>query len=67
VLGAHERVEDRRSAIARAISMAGDGDVVLLAGKGHETYQVRGTVKYPFDEREIVGEILRESAPARTH
>ena len=65
--GAHERVEDRRSAIARAISMAGDGDVVLLAGKGHETYQVRGTVKYPFDEREIVGEILRESAPARTH
>jgi UDP-N-acetylmuramoyl-L-alanyl-D-glutamate--2,6-diaminopimelate ligase len=65
--GAHERVEDRRSAIARAIALAGDGDVVLLAGKGHETYQVRGTVKYPFDEREIVGEILRESAPARTH
>jgi UDP-N-acetylmuramoyl-L-alanyl-D-glutamate--2,6-diaminopimelate ligase len=64
--GAHERVEDRRSAIARAIAIAGDGDVVLLAGKGHETYQVRGTVKYPFDEREIVGEILRESAPART-
>ena len=64
--GAHERVEDRRSAIARAIALAGDGDVVLLAGKGHETYQVRGTVKYPFDEREIVGEILRESAPART-
>jgi UDP-N-acetylmuramoyl-L-alanyl-D-glutamate--2,6-diaminopimelate ligase len=65
--GAHERVEDRRSAIARAIALAGDGDVVLLAGKGHETYQVRGTVKYPFDEREIVGEILRESAPARIH
>jgi UDP-N-acetylmuramoyl-L-alanyl-D-glutamate--2,6-diaminopimelate ligase len=65
--GAHERVEDRRSAIARAIALAGDGDVVLLAGKGHETYQVRGTVKYPFDEREIVGDILRESATARTH
>lgn len=62
--GAHERIEDRRAAIARAIALAGDGDVVLLAGKGHETYQVRGTVKYPFDEREIVGEIMRDgSAP----
>ena len=59
---AHERIVDRRSAIARAIAIAGEGDVVLLAGKGHETYQVRGTVKYPFDEREIVREILRESA-----
>jgi UDP-N-acetylmuramoyl-L-alanyl-D-glutamate--2,6-diaminopimelate ligase len=67
IAGAHERVEDRRAAIARAIAIAGDGDVVLLAGKGHETYQVRGTVKYPFDEREIVAEILRENATARTH
>jgi UDP-N-acetylmuramoyl-L-alanyl-D-glutamate--2,6-diaminopimelate ligase len=56
--GAHERIEDRRSAIARAIAVAGEGDVVLLAGKGHETYQVRGTVKHPFDEREIVQEIV---------
>ncbi len=58
--GAHERIEDRRSAIARAIAIAAEGDVVLLAGKGHETYQVRGTVKYPFDEREIVREILSD-------
>lgn len=65
--GAHERIEDRRAAIARAIALAGDGDVVLLAGKGHETYQVRGTVKHPFDEREIVQQILRENAVARTH
>jgi len=64
--GAHERLEDRRAAIARAVSLAGEGDVVLLAGKGHETYQVRGTVKYPFDEREIVHEIIRDgSAPVR--
>jgi UDP-N-acetylmuramoyl-L-alanyl-D-glutamate--2,6-diaminopimelate ligase len=56
--GAHERIEDRRSAIARAIAVAGEGDVVLLAGKGHETYQVRGTGKHPFDEREIVQEIV---------
>ena len=55
---AHERVEDRREAIARAIEMAGDGDVVLLAGKGHETYQIRGTTKLPFDERLIVHELM---------
>jgi len=63
--GGHERIEDRRTAIAHAIAAAGDGDVVLLAGKGHETYQIRGTVKYPFDEREIVGEIVHELAGER--
>jgi UDP-N-acetylmuramoyl-L-alanyl-D-glutamate--2,6-diaminopimelate ligase len=56
----HERIEDRREAIARAIAEAGDGDVILLAGKGHETYQIRGTVKHPFDERAIVREIIAE-------
>ncbi|HEX6058805.1 MAG TPA: UDP-N-acetylmuramoyl-L-alanyl-D-glutamate--2,6-diaminopimelate ligase, partial [Gemmatimonadaceae bacterium] len=55
---AHERVEDRREAIARAVELAGDGDVVLLAGKGHETYQIRGTTKLPFDERLIVHELM---------
>src|SRR5687767_2636947 len=55
----HERIEDRRSAIARALSIADPGrDVVLLAGKGHETYQIRGTTLLPFDEREIVDELL---------
>ena len=53
----HERVTDRLSAIKRAIDIAGDGDIVLLAGKGHETYQIRGTTSYPFDEKEIVKEI----------
>jgi UDP-N-acetylmuramoyl-L-alanyl-D-glutamate--2,6-diaminopimelate ligase len=56
----HERIEDRRDAIARAIELAGPDDLVLLAGKGHETYQVRGTTKLPFDEREIVREIMTE-------
>jgi UDP-N-acetylmuramoyl-L-alanyl-D-glutamate--2,6-diaminopimelate ligase len=58
--GNHERIEDRRAAIAHAVHSAGDGDVVLLAGKGHEDYQIRGTVKYPFDERVIVREIISE-------
>src|SRR2546429_3629634 len=42
---------DRRAAIGQALELAREGDTVLLAGKGHETYQVVGTVKEPFDER----------------
>jgi len=57
--GSYERIEDRRTAIATAISMADAvHDVVLLAGKGHETYQIRGTTSYPFDEAAIVRELL---------
>jgi UDP-N-acetylmuramoyl-L-alanyl-D-glutamate--2,6-diaminopimelate ligase len=51
---AHVRITDRREAIHRALAMARPGDCVLLAGKGHETYQVIGTQKFPFDERAIV-------------
>ena len=54
----HDRIEDRRQAIVHALNVAAPGDVVLLAGKGHETYQVRGTTKYPFDEKQIVQELL---------
>jgi UDP-N-acetylmuramoyl-L-alanyl-D-glutamate--2,6-diaminopimelate ligase len=54
----HERVSDRLSAIKHALEIAKDGDIVLLAGKGHETYQIRGTTEYPFDEKEIVKEII---------
>jgi len=53
----HYRLADRRAAIAQALELARLGDTVLLAGKGHETYQVVGTVKQPFDEREIVREL----------
>jgi UDP-N-acetylmuramoyl-L-alanyl-D-glutamate--2,6-diaminopimelate ligase len=53
----HERIEDRRKAIARALEMAAADDVIVLAGKGHETYQVRGTTKLPFDEKVIVQEL----------
>jgi UDP-N-acetylmuramoyl-L-alanyl-D-glutamate--2,6-diaminopimelate ligase len=55
--GNHERIEDRREAIARALAIAGPEDVVVLAGKGHETYQIRGTRSYPFDEKEITQEL----------
>jgi UDP-N-acetylmuramoyl-L-alanyl-D-glutamate--2,6-diaminopimelate ligase len=60
----HERIEDRRTAIARALAIAHRDDVVLLAGKGHETYQIRGTTSLPFDEREIVREIAGGGAAA---
>ena len=53
----HERVTDRRAAIERALAIAKPNDVIVLAGKGHETYQIRGTQSFPFDEREIVKEI----------
>ena len=54
----HEIIEDRRRAIERALALAGAEDVVLLAGKGHETYQIRGTTSHPFDEKAIVAELM---------
>ena len=60
----HERLEDRRAAIARALDLASPEDMVLLAGKGHETYQIRGTTSYPFDEKVVVGELAREAGLA---
>lgn len=51
---AHLRITDRLAAIHAALNEARAGDTVLLAGKGHETYQIVGTEKLPFDEREIV-------------
>ena len=56
--GLYEIMEDRRAAIAKALKMAQDGDVVILAGKGHETYQEISGVKRPFDEKQIVRELL---------
>lgn len=54
----YERVEDRREAIECALEIAEAEDAVLVAGKGHEAYQVRGTTHYPFDEKEIVSELM---------
>lgn len=52
-------VPDRKEAIARALDMASSGDTVVIAGKGHETYQIIGNQKFPFDDRKIVRELLQ--------
>lgn len=53
------RVEpDRRQAIAAAVTEARAGDVVLLAGKGHETYQIVGTARLPFDDAQVAAEAM---------
>lgn len=57
----YEIVLDRREAIARALELARPGDVVLLAGKGHETYQAVGDGKEPFDEPAIVAELTERA------
>ena len=59
---AHLRIPDRLSAIHTALDQARAGDTLLLAGKGHETYQVLGREKVPFDEREIVGKAVQGEA-----
>jgi UDP-N-acetylmuramoyl-L-alanyl-D-glutamate--2,6-diaminopimelate ligase len=52
------REPDRGRAIAKALEMAGKGDVVLIAGKGHETYQVVGDQKLHFSDREVVDAVV---------
>lgn len=51
-------IEDREEAIRTAVMIASQGATILLAGKGHETYQIIGTEKRHFDEREIITEIF---------
>ncbi len=55
---------DRETAIRKLVDMAEEGDVILLAGKGHETYQLIGAARIPFSETEILKEALRERALA---
>ena len=58
----YEVILDRRDAIVRALGEASPGDVVVLLGKGHETYQIVGERRLPFDEAEIVRELSGGSA-----
>ncbi|MGB3057890.1 MAG: UDP-N-acetylmuramyl-tripeptide synthetase, partial [Candidatus Omnitrophota bacterium] len=51
----------RREAIRKAIEMSGEGDVILIAGKGHEDYQIIGDEVIHFDDKEAASEILKES------
>ncbi|MDE7170231.1 MAG: UDP-N-acetylmuramoyl-L-alanyl-D-glutamate--2,6-diaminopimelate ligase [Mucispirillum sp.] len=51
---------DREKAIAKAVDMASEKDIVFIAGKGHEDYQIIGKTKYHFDDREIVRKYLGE-------
>ncbi|MDD3225538.1 MAG: UDP-N-acetylmuramoyl-L-alanyl-D-glutamate--2,6-diaminopimelate ligase [Clostridium sp.] len=53
-------IENRKEAIKKAISIAKKGDVIVIAGKGHEDYQILKSGKIHFDEREIVAEIIKE-------
>jgi len=59
--GRFEVVPDRREAIARAIALANPGDAVLIAGKGHEDYQIIGAEVRHFDDREVAAEELERA------
>lgn len=56
----YETIVDRTQAVTRAISLARKGDIVLLAGKGHEDYMVIGDEKLPYDERKLARKLLEE-------
>jgi UDP-N-acetylmuramoyl-L-alanyl-D-glutamate--2,6-diaminopimelate ligase len=57
--GRYERLADRRQAIAHALALAKPGDVVCVAGKGHETTQEIAGQFHPFDDRLVVQEFLQ--------
>jgi UDP-N-acetylmuramoyl-L-alanyl-D-glutamate--2,6-diaminopimelate ligase len=62
--GRHESIADRRRAIQGAVGWAREGDVVVIAGKGHETYQIVGSEVLPFDDREVARTALVERGGA---
>jgi UDP-N-acetylmuramoyl-L-alanyl-D-glutamate--2,6-diaminopimelate ligase len=52
-------IENREEAIQFALSKAKANDIVIIAGKGHEPYQIIGTQKFPFDDREVARKFLK--------
>ena len=59
-------IGDRAAAIAAAVGWAGAGDVVLVAGKGHEIGQEIHGVKYPFDDREVLASAIERRSGEAT-
>ena len=60
--GKYVEIIDRKEAIAYAIHHGQPGDIIVLAGKGHEDYQEIKGKKYPMDERVLIQEILEEDS-----
>ena len=56
----HEEIPDRTDAIRRAVTLAGPGDIILIAGKGHETYQEFADRKIPFDDSAVARRAIEE-------
>jgi len=63
----YRTIADRREAIRFALRSASKDDTVIVAGKGHETYQVIGKQTFDFDDRLVVRELLDEIAADRNH
>ena len=55
----YEIDQNRKEAIRKGIQMLENNDILLVLGKGHEDYQIIGDVKYPFDDKEVVLNIIR--------
>jgi len=55
-------IDNRKTAIETALTMLQPNDILILAGKGHEKYQIIGTTKFEFDEESIVKNALRKSS-----
>ncbi|WP_343840912.1 UDP-N-acetylmuramoyl-L-alanyl-D-glutamate--2,6-diaminopimelate ligase [Salinibacillus aidingensis] len=62
----YEVEPDRKQAIARAVQYCNPGDVVIIAGKGHETYQEIGTERFDFDDREVASNMIDEKLKERS-
>lgn len=60
--GGYESIIDRAKAIERAISIAEERDIVIVAGKGHEPYQEIDGVRHDFDDRKVVARLINEKA-----
>jgi UDP-N-acetylmuramoyl-L-alanyl-D-glutamate--2,6-diaminopimelate ligase len=58
-------IPDRREAISCAIDWARQGDMVIIAGKGHERYQILGDKIFPFDDREVARSYIKEKLSKR--